>query len=244
MRTMRGSWIRRGAVTIAALVAAVLGAWQAAQAAVVANYPTFASVAGLALNGDAQQLNDTIRLSDADFESNSSVFTRQRVLDLERSFVSKFRYYSNEAEDVPSVGFAFLVHGEGKGALGEGAEGLGYAGLRPSVAVEFDMTPDKTVLTGHHVAIVKNGKAGSPPEAADFPVYSNPFRGRVVYKAKHHRVALYAATEGEPMPESPLVSRRLNLERLIGKRARAGFTGSAYLGGSTQELRSWKLQQP
>ena len=173
---MPGALRRRGTVTIAVLVAtgAMVGAWQAAQAAVVSNYPTFASVAGLALNGDAQQVNDTIHLSDADFESNSSVFTRQRVLDLERSFVSKFRYYSNEAEDVPGIGFAFLVHGEGKGALGEGAEGLGYAGIQPSVAVEFDMTPDKTVLTGNHVAIVKNGQAEQPARSRGFPRLQQP----------------------------------------------------------------------
>ena len=83
------------------------------------------------------------------------------------------------------------------------------------------MTPDTSVPTGHHVAIVKNGHPNHQPKVVDFPVYNNPFRAKVTYSARRHRVALYAATEGEPLPARPLISRRLNLGRLIGDRARA-----------------------
>ena len=235
----------RGRAALLGLLAAgaMAGLWQTAPAATIVNHPNFASVAGLKLNGDAQQFGQAVRLTDADQESNSSVFTKRRVLRLDRSFKSVFDYYSTDAEDVASNGYAFVVHGKGKGALGGNREGLGYAGIRPSVAVEFDFTPDQSALTGHHVAIVKNGRPNQQPAIADFTSYGVTVHAKVVYGARRHRVSLFAAHEGEPLPEEPLVTRRLNLKRLIGERARAGFTASAYLGGSTQELLSWKLTQ-
>jgi hypothetical protein len=229
--------------TIAALVAGGMLVAGAAHAATVVNHPTFKSVSGLKLNGDAEHVGEVIRMTSSDEESNSSVFTKRRVLRLDRSFTSRFSYYSTDAKDVANVGYAFVVHGRGKGALGEGQEGLGYGGIRPSVAVEFDFTPDTTVLTGHHVAIVKNGRPNREPVVVDFLAYGGTIHAKVTYNAHKHRVSLFAAPEGDPLPGDPLVARRLNLKRLIGDRARAGFTASAYIGGSTQELQSWKLTQ-
>ena len=229
--------------TIAALVAAGVLVAGAAQAATVVNHPTFKSVAGLKLNGDAEHVGEVIRMTSSDEESNSSVFTKRRVLRLDRSFTSTFSYYSTDAKDVASNGYAFVVHGKGKGALGDGLEGLGYGGIRPSVAVEFDFTPEKSAPIVNHVAIVKNGRPNREPDATFFPSYGGTVHAKVTYNARKHRVSLFAAQEGFPLPPDPLVTRRLNLKRLIGDRARAGFTASAYMGGSTQELNGWKLKQ-
>jgi hypothetical protein len=242
---MRGISNRRGRTALAALLAGGALVWlpQAAQAAPIVNHPNFASTAGLKLNGDAEPFGDALRMTQSDQESNSSVFTKRRVLRLDRSFTSLFTYYSTDAKDVAGNGYAFVVHGAGKSALGGGGEGLGYGGIRPSVAVEFDFTPDKTVPTGHHVAIVKNGRPNLEPVLADFPAYAFTVHAKVAYNAQRHRISLFAAHDEEPLPQDPLVTRRLNLKALIGARARAGFTASAYVGGSTQELASWKLKQ-
>ena len=224
----------------AALVA-IAGVWRSADAAVIVDHPDFASVSGLKLNGTAQRFGDSIRLVEADDGGAASVFTRRSVVRLDRSFASSFRVYATDAKDVANHGYAFVVHGRGEGALGEGDDGLGYEGIRPSVAVEFDFYLDGLAVNDHHVAITKNGDTEDQPRAPFFLAYGSTVRALVKYNAKRHRMELFATQMG-PMPSDPLVKRRVNLERLIGRRGRAGFTASATVGGSTQELQSWVLR--
>lgn len=239
---------RRALAALATFSALAGGVWGAAEAATPIAYPTFASTAGLDLNGDAVRVGNTIQLTEASSSppattSIGSVFTESRGVRLERSFKTTFTYFSTAAEDVPGDGFALVVHGRASSRLGAEDIEIGYGGIAPSVAVEFDMTADGS--GGPHAAIVKNGDPATQVRSGFVPVYSTPLTAKVAYKARRHRVEVYAAMTGEPLPADPIVSRRINLRRLIGRRARAGFTGTSGIGGTAdQELRSWTLKQP
>jgi hypothetical protein len=111
--------------------------------ATTVTYGDFSSVAGLTLNGDAAQAGSVLRVvPSADTQSGTAYLTNVVPFDSATSFSTAFEF--NVSNDLTSGfgvtdGFTFLLQNDaaGAGALGAGGQGLGYAGLSPSVAVVF-----------------------------------------------------------------------------------------------------------
>jgi serine/threonine protein kinase len=95
----------------------------------------FAKTNDLRLNGAAKVPPGTtlLRLTDAGNQAGS-VFS-VRPLGITR-FTTQFDFQLTKAQ---GDGFAFVIQGAGPTALGATGGALGYAGIRPSIAVKFDL---------------------------------------------------------------------------------------------------------
>ncbi|MEK6643662.1 MAG: lectin-like protein [Planctomycetota bacterium] len=122
------------------------------------NYPDFASVADLTLNGDAAQSGIVLRLTpDISGQAGSAWYTttKQHVSD---GFDTTFgiRMTGGMSGD----GMAFVIQDESTTALGAGGSDLGYGGISRSIAIEFD-TFGFFPETDNHISIQTRGLLGN-----------------------------------------------------------------------------------
>jgi hypothetical protein len=146
-------------------------------------------------------------------------------------------------------GFAFVIQDHGRSRIGAGGGGLGYAGLRRSLAVEFDTfgNPELGDPTFDHVSVHTRGRrANSASEGAsigraqpDDIAGADELHGAVIkYAAKR----LTVTVDGVEELFIPIdIPRRLDLTR--GK-AFIGFTGAT--GGFSQlhHFLNWSFTRP
>ncbi len=106
------------------------------------NYPDFSSTAGLQLNGSAAQAGNVLQLTPAEFNRIGTAFSTSTI-DPQQSFETSFEISMHDGTDdrQPADGMAFVIQSSprGAGAMSPSIGGsLGYNGIDPSLAVEFD----------------------------------------------------------------------------------------------------------
>ena len=110
------------------------------------------------LNGDAIQLNpDCYQLTDNILNEQGSMWNNNQI-DLSQSFNLEFIVnFGND--DMGADGIAFVLQNNGVNSLGAIAQGIGYEGISPSLAIEFDTWNNTNLsdLAIDHVAIQSNG---------------------------------------------------------------------------------------
>ena len=217
-------------------------------AAPLIKYPNFSSIQGLKLNGDAAKVGNVLRLTEPANDEVGSAFTKKKKVDSRESFKTRFRISLHDGSGGTADGLAFVLSGAGKGALGGGGGGLGYAGIESSVAVEIDTFQNfenTNEPPDDHYAVVVGGDhqearaAFAPP----FGLAQNDTFVWVDYKAKRKRLKVFGAETGSK-PASPFINEKVNLKNLFNaRRMRAGFTAST--GGDFQahDVLAWKLKQ-
>jgi hypothetical protein len=98
----------------------------------------------LQLNGDAvfEELGGdacALRLTPSAAMTGGSAFSRTPVaLGVDGAFSIAFSFTVDENVDGGADGMAFILQGDSTMALGDLGGGIGYVGIEPSVAVEFD----------------------------------------------------------------------------------------------------------
>jgi hypothetical protein len=230
--------------SLVAIAAALLGLNAAGAQAATVSYPDFTDTTGLTLNGDAAQSGDVLRVAPAAFNQAGSAFTDATAVDPAQSFKTNFRF-SMHGGSGGADGMAFVVQSDAPTALGAFGGGLGYGGIAPSIAVEFDTFDNGGGDPGdNHVALTKNGDVGSHVASATpkFDLSGSQHRAWVEYGAAAHKLKVFVA-KNDKQPPHPRFSSRLNLGNVLGGNAYAGF--SAGTGGATQDhdVVSWKLKQ-
>ncbi len=154
-------------------------------------FEDFSSIQNLALNGRAHQatyneqqvlrLTDGLRMS-ARTLASSVWFNVQQPLNLGFTNYFAFQIHTPAACCAPGDGLAFVIQnsagtdycasGAGTTALGAASGGIGYTGIRNSLAVELDTTQDAWDPNGNHVAMQSCGtQANSPAHVmGSFPI--------------------------------------------------------------------------
>lgn len=129
-------------------------------------------------NGNARRLDEKRhRLTRKLHDARGAVWSSS-MLDLRQSFSLKFEVFLG-CKYADSDGLAFVLQQEGLEALGGGSSGMGYGGMFPSLAVEFDNYNDEyegaNKIAFTHVAITRDGDFNhkSPNNLAG-PVEANP----------------------------------------------------------------------
>src|SRR3954447_12117866 len=161
--------------------------------------PTFAGAATtLDRNGSADIITSSgrvhqriLRLTAGGFRQAGSAWAKTK-LNLNESFESQFKVYLHHT--APGAdGIAFLVQDDGPRALGGWGGGLGYRGIRHSVAVEFDTFQNVNDTNNNHLAVVMGGDPDhhSAVGTPSIPLYGQPFWARVRYDADRHDLRVY-----------------------------------------------------
>ena len=246
------------AAALAGSTVGLLGVAQRADAAVVADYPSFSDVTGLQLNGDATQVDTHLQLTSGSPSGQiGSAFDTTRF-NPQKSFQAQFQISIHDG--YPADGMAFVVQSspQGAGAISASAGGsLGYQGIAPSVAVEFD-TFDNDEFAAEvdpiddHVGITTNGDTspyaqcadeGSPDAPCDtalpFGIYGSPVYAWVEYDGATKQLRVFLS-QTSTKPDASLLAPVVPLDSL-GNLAFAGFTAAT--GGETafHDVLDWQL---
>jgi hypothetical protein len=196
------------------------------------SYPGFASAAGLSVNGTAAVVTTTdgrvMRLASASTFTGGSVFSTTALNAADFSAFFSFRFTNPggiSAEGADGLAFVIQPVSSGLGGLGGG---LGYEGISPSVAVEFDTFQNGWDPDNSHVAITQNGDVTS--HLALFSTGSPKLQNGnqkfawVDYNGTALEVRL---SESSTRPASPVLTRVLNVPSILGTtNAFIGFTGA------------------
>src|SRR3954447_16084971 len=201
------------------------------------DFPSFANIDGLSLNGQAKQAGDAIRLVDGGDEKRGSVYSTSPV-DVTKSFSTSFRVHLDGTAD----GVAFVLQNRGSDAITSderwGGSSLGYRSLKPYVAIDLN-------LYGHRTAVQVSddrSRTEAPfPDGVDDP-NTFDYYGWVDYSAASHRMHVYLS----PTPERPaaptMVKVDVDIAKVLGDGpVYAGFAGATGGETMTADLLSWRF---
>ncbi|CAN5614560.1 hypothetical protein BH10ACT11_BH10ACT11_10640 [soil metagenome] len=207
------------------------------------SYPNFHSTKGLKLNANAVRSGKRLRLT-SEPDQIGSAFTKRSVLSPKKSFHASFQIDIHDGTQ--GDGMTFVIQRGSAGKVGAGGGGLGYSGINHSVAVEFDtyLNFEAHDPDANHVAVLKNGNTGNHL-VVDSPSpgpYGGPRSIWADYSAKRKRLKVFY-TDKAKKPKKALLSQKINLQQVLGGKARAGFTAAT--GGSFEiaDVTGFKLKQ-
>lgn len=223
----------------------------AANAADIA-FSDFCDVSALTLNGSTATLTPNpscvLRLTNYYVQSGSAFTTQPFSLAADASFSTAFCFRISDpggtfdVDGVGADGLAFVVQTQANNAGGSGG-GMGYDGIRPSVAVEFDTYENVFDPDGNHIGIALNGDvtgAGSLP----WPTRLNDGAlscSWVDYDGVAKRMEVRHANSST-RPTEALMTQDVDLPQVLGTTdAFLGFTSGTGSGFGTHDILSWQL---
>ncbi|XVU23807.1 L-type lectin-domain containing protein [Actinoplanes sp. CA-054009] len=183
-----------------------------------------------------------LRLTAGGYKQMGSAWST-RKLDVTRSFESNFRAYLHHGEP-GADGVAFVVQSKGPRALGGWGGGLGYRGIKPSVAIEFDTWQNTNDPSSNHLAVVMGGNPDFQAGTAEsgIPLYGKPFAARVVYDADESLLQIYVKSLSAGAEEQLALEQEVNLaDEIDGSSAWVGFTAATGTALSKQDIYSWSV---
>jgi hypothetical protein len=163
--------------------------------------PTSSIKSDIALVGDATELSDRFRLTPSKQYQRGAVWSIERK-NVQDPFTVEFHYQITRPRGrgvngvIGADGFAFLIQNRGRCAIGSGGYGLGYDGIRNSLAVEFDTAQNQ--LQGDpshpHIGIHTRGSTSeqdriAPPVDTRSLTDGRPHTVRITYTPG--RLAVY-----------------------------------------------------
>jgi len=108
------------------------------------------------LNGEAIQVSDScFQLTEADFNQVGSIWFEEKI-SLNESFDVLMDLYFG-CREAGADGIVFGLQPVST-SIGQAGGGIGFGGVSPSFAVEFDSWQNPSDLAADHIAIIKNGE--------------------------------------------------------------------------------------
>ncbi len=248
----------------AGLLALAIGGMMATSAqAQTFSYADFADTTGLMVNGAATPVDiagrDVMRLTPPQGDTGGSVFSTQAIaLTNDYSFSTRFTFtigsnHQTQFGEIGADGIAFVIQTLSNNVGGLGG-GLGYAGINPSVEVEFDpysnggtdpRLPGSGALNGNdHIAIMENG---DPANHLAYAIVSPTLEldsGRDItafidYSGASNLMEVRWSTDGL-RPADAGLSYSIDLANLFGTdQVYVGFTASTGADWSAQDIVNW-----
>ncbi|MBI3948531.1 MAG: hypothetical protein HY321_21640 [Armatimonadetes bacterium] len=221
----------------------------------VITFGGFGDLSPFTLNGSAAEIQKdgkgalvegqpVLRLTESrEWQGGSAFLTRTIPLANQASFSAAFQFEMTDPkgigddDGVGADGLAFVVQTKASNVGGAGA-GVGYAGISPSVAVEFD-TFNNGEVSGNHVAISINGDTAS---VAKLPIEKRMNDGGVHYVWVDYdgakRVVEVRLSTRPERPEAPLLRHEVDLAATLGEPdVYVGFTASTGSAFNNHDIR-------
>ena len=226
------------------------------------DYPTFASVVGLALNGNAAQGSpigpetaQVLRLT-AGLGQTSSVWYGTPV-PVSSGFTVTFDFNINNCVVTCADGFAFVIQNSKNGttSLGGGGGYIGYgyeteiskAGIDNSLAIEFDTYDDPTWdPNANHVAVQSCGIQQNSAKHYECNLSLNSNLPMTLADSANHSVSItyVAGTLTTSLDGNVVMTTSVNLSSLLtlnGGDAYIGFTAASGSGGENADVLNWSF---
>jgi hypothetical protein len=204
----------------------------------------------LALNGTAAVTSDrgdnrVIELTNGSYKQAGSAWSTTPV-DLTKSFETSFTAYLHHGKP-GADGVAFLAQSAGPRALGGWGGGLGYRGIKKSVAVEFDTYQNTPDPDSNHLAVVLGGNPDKHVTAvpSSIPLFGKPFQARVRYEAASHTLKVYVRSLSAGSAETLLLNQTVDLAQGAGAASGwIGFTAATGEVTARQDIYDWTVDAP
>lgn len=214
-------------------------------------YSDFTSTAGLQLNANAATVGPVLRLTPSAFWNAGSVFTTSEVLlGPSNSFSTYFRFRMTESvgigdgDGIGADGIVFLVQTDSNAVGGSGV-GIGYAGVNPSLAIEFDTFFNSGIdPSGNHVGVNTNGNLVSLASANEPTRFNNGdiWNAWIDYDGSTDIVEV-RWSQSAVRPAAAQLTHVVDLDALLGQgEAFVGFTSATGAAANNHDLLSWEFR--
>ena len=183
-------------------------------------------------NGDASVQGESLRLTRPVGTLYGTAFYKNLIsLPSDRSFSSYFTFTLTKpgcGTGGGADGLTFIVQTDSS-SVGSMGGGLGYAGILPSIAVEFDTfkNTEYSDPSANHIGISLDG---NPESVATVEAPFSLIDGRM-----YHAWVEYDGTKGvlevrfsdtDSRPSRPILSHKVDLKTVIGSEVFVGFTAA------------------
>lgn len=186
-----------------------------------------------------------LRLTNDLGQSGSAFLTSKFSLAANASFSSYFEFQFTDQQNGGADGIVFTVQTVANTAGGAGG-GIGYAGLSPSIGVEFDNwnNGDGDGNNGNHAGIDVNGNMNSVVRNDTLPAQLDSgsiFHAWVDYNGVADALEVRLALN-DTRPLAALMNYNVDLVTLLGTTdAFTGFTSGTGAAGADHDIRRWVL---
>jgi len=231
----------------AAMVAGTGVAAQAASATIV-SYVNFNGATKLSLNGSAVLVSPAVgspralRLT-ANKKSQRGAAWAPVQTDPTKSFLTTFTVQMKHST-VAGDGIAFVLQGTGKKIVGGVGGGLGYSGIKPSLAVEFDTFANPFDMNANHIDVVTGGNSEVSNIAARAPLAmaGSTFKVTIAYEAKAHSMKVWVNSAAKPGMGALTINKKVDVAAAVGTApVNVGFTGATGSAFATQDILDWTM---
>lgn len=243
--------LKAGLASVAAATMAAVGAPTPASAASekIVNYVNFNNATDLLLNGGAAVIagpgpkqTKVLRLTPAARDKSGSVFAPVTV-DPEKSFTTTFTARLTQ-NSFHADGIAFILQAVGPKARGANGGALGYTGIQPSFAVEYDTYRNSWDADDNHVAVATGGDASQTMFATKTAasLHGAPFKSTVSYNAKTKVLKVYVNAASTAGAGPAVISQVVDLPAALGTDpVHVGFTGATGTFFADQDITKWTV---
>ena len=248
-----GRYRRWASLSCAATLLFAAGVTQAA----LINYQNFNDLSAFSLNGITAVINPgnqgvigpnagdgrVLRLTNNLGQSGSAFLTSAFSLAADASFSSYFEFQFTDQQNGGADGIVFAVQTVSNLA-GGGGGGIGYAGLAPSVGIEFDNWNNGfgDGYNDNHAGIDINGNMVSVVRNDTLPALLDSgsiFHAWVDYNGATNELEVRLALS-DTRPAAALMSYNVDLVTVLGTTdAFIGFTSGTGAAGADHDIRRW-----
>ena len=213
------------------------------------SFPDFSDAASnelLQINNNASIIpsgsSHILRLVPSQEGQKGSAFCKRLVsLEGKQSFCTYFTFNINNSLNSGADGLAFLLQTETNN-IGDSGMGMGYQGIIPSVAVEFDTWRNDEIdeSNGNHVGVSINGNIQSVAMADPSWVMDSgdTFHVWIEYNGETGYLEVRMNSNKE-RPSNALLRYQIDLAVIMGGQVYTGFTASTGWAYSNHDILSW-----
>lgn len=215
-------------------------------------YSDFSSTAGLQINGNAAQVGNVLRVTPAAGGQSGSAFTTTTIpLGVGASFSTYFQFRigqsggSSDGDGLGADGIVFAIQTVSS-TVGAPGGGIGYAGISPSVGIEFDtwFNPEFGDTDGNHVGLDVNGSLNSNPRTAEPTRFNNGqvWNAWIDYNGTTNQLEVRWSLS-TTRPVAAQLSGTPNIAAILGTtNAYVGFTSGTGSAWGNHDILQWEFR--
>ena len=212
----------------------------------IIDFDDFGDASQLKLNGNATQVNDTLRLTpDRKTQKGTAFFEQALAVTADTSFSTQFQFQVTGGT-TGADGFTFMLQNDSRGlnALGGQGGGLGYRNVNQSLAIEFDtyFNPEFDP-NNNHISVLQNGDIRNSLAVATAPFDLNNgglLNAWIDYDGQNDLLEVYLA-DSLNKPNASLLSTEVDLTAVVGDRAFLGFSAATGGRSNNHDILDWEV---